>query len=92
MLIDYELACYGYSAMDLGGHLTMRLLDTRNRESFLSGEEFATDADIRCFLRPYLEESWRIGSIPRVEGESEDAALDRLQREALMEACFTPSS
>ena len=84
MLIDYELACYGYCAMDLGGHLSMRLLDTRNREFSLSGESFATDAEIRFFLRAYLEESWRLGSIARVKGESDDTALDHLQRETLI--------
>ena len=84
MLIDYELACYGYSAMDLGGHFTMRLHDAEHLDSFLSGEEFATDAEIRFFLRAYLEESWRLGSIARVKGESDDTALDHLQRETLI--------
>ena len=83
-LVDYDLASNGYSAMDLGGHLTMRLIDVTNPKSFLSGESFATDAEIRFFLCAYLEESWRLGSITRVEGESDDAALDRLQRETLI--------
>ena len=66
----------------------MRMFDATNRESFVSGESFPSDAEIRCFLHAYLEECWRLGSISRAEGENKESVVDRLLREALI-GCMT---
>ena len=77
VLVDYELAAYGYCALDIGGHLMMRVLQARGTEDMLSGLEFPSMDQIRDFVTAYADECRRLGTL-----RAEDTC-DHLVREAL---------
>ena len=75
--VDYDLATYGFAAMDLGCILNMRLLDL-SKDDFDSRLSFPSDGDIKQFLTAYLDESQLIGSMSRAH------TLDQLFQETLL--------
>lgn len=77
VLVDYELAAYGYTALDMGGHLLMRLIKPRDSEDMLSGLEFPSMEEIRDFVTAYSHECQELGTL------REQDTIDHLVQESL---------
>ena len=62
VLIDYEAANYGFSGVDLGGQLMMRIIDLKHQKDMLSGIEYPDDDFIRDFVTAYVDECKILGT------------------------------
>lgn len=77
VLIDYELAAYGYTAIDMGGHLLKRQVNPHNSEEVYSGFDFPSMEEIRDFVTAYADECQVLGTLRQQD------SIDSLVKEAL---------
>lgn len=78
VLVDYELACYGYTASDLGGHLMLNVLDVTRKLDEQTELEYPSMDEIRDFVEIYAKECRKLGTL-----RPEDTTA-RLVREAMI--------
>lgn len=90
VLVDYELAKYGYRGADIGAHFVNRLIEWQNKEDKHSGAPYPSLDERMAFCRDYMDEWRSLGRMDREGGgtDTPDHLLLESEVGALFYCCY----
>ena len=88
VLVDYELAKYGYRGFDIGAHFVNRLIEWQNKEDKHSGVPYPDKEERMIFVREYLSECWELGRTERAEIDTVDHLMLEADIGAIIYSCY----